>query len=108
MTTWSKWKRALQKLGVPEQPRAERHNATGLAAQYGLGSSFTSAEVRNISSSGVCLTTEKRLQTGELITLILREEGKLDDGSELQFSVDARVARQGENGIGLSFVLPPG
>jgi hypothetical protein len=54
------------------------------------------------------LFTEKRLRTGELITLVLQEEGEPENSSELQFSVHARVAREGEDGIGLSFVLPPG
>jgi hypothetical protein len=108
MIRLSKWKRMLQKLGVPDQPRAERGSATGLAAQYGLNSTFTSAAIKNISTSGIYLVTENRLRTNELITLILHEEGKPENSSELQFSVHARVARQGEEGIGLSFVLPPG
>jgi hypothetical protein len=108
MTGLSQWKRMLQKLGKPEQPRAERESATGLAAQYGLGSAFTSAAIKDVSATGIYLVTEKRLQTNELITLVLREEGIPEKSSELQFSVHARVVRQGEEGIGLSFVLPPG
>jgi hypothetical protein len=108
MTGLSQWKRMLQKLGKPEQPRAERGSATGLAAEYGLDSTFTSAAIKDVSATGIYLVTEKRLQTNELITLVLREEGKPEDSSELQFSVHARVTRQGEEGIGLSFVLPPG
>jgi len=64
--------------------------------------------VKNISTTGIYLLTEKRLSTGEQVTLILQEEGEREDNAELQFSVHARVARQGEDGIGLSFVLPPG
>jgi hypothetical protein len=43
-----------------------------------------------------------------MITLTLQEEGIGEDSSELQFAVHARVARQGEDGLGLSFALPPG
>ncbi len=103
----SRWKGMLLKLSTPEQARAERVSATGLAAEYGLGSTFTSAAIRDISASGIYLITEKRLPTNELITLILHEEGDPENSSELRLSVQARVTRQGEEGIGLSFVLPP-
>jgi len=108
MTGLSQWKRMLKALGNPELPRAERESPTGLAAEYGLGSTFTTAAIKDVSASGIYLVTEKRLSTNELITLVLHEDGKEENSSELQFSVHARVARQGEEGIGLSFVLPPG
>jgi hypothetical protein len=96
------------KRAVRKQPRAERRTASGLAASYGLDPTFTPAGIKNISATGIYLVTEKRLRTGELITLTLEEEGEPENSSELQISVHARVARQGEDGIGLSFVLPPG
>ncbi len=101
-------KRDFQKLGNPVHPRAERRAASGLAASLGLDSAPTPTGIKDISATGIYLFTEKRLPTGELITLILEESDKLEDSAELQFSVHARVARQGEDGVGLSFVLPPG
>ncbi len=102
-------KREFQKLGNPVHPRAERRAASGLAARFGLDSASTPAGIKDISATGLYLFTEKRLPTGELITLDPRR-GKASrrHSSELQFSVHARVARQGEDGVGLSFVLPPG
>jgi hypothetical protein len=108
MNKWSQWKRTLQGLGIPERPRAERLSATGLTVEYGLGSNFTSAGIKDISTSGIYLTTEKHLRTGELITLVLREEVQPENSSELRISVQAQVIRQGEDGVGLSFVLPTG
>lgn len=99
-------KRTVQKFS--EKPRAERRAASGLAASYGLDSSYTHTGIKNISATGIYLATEKRLRTGELITLTIEEQGEPQNSSELQISVHARVARQGEDGIGLSFVLPPG
>lgn len=90
------------------QPRAERRTASGLAASYGLDSTSTPTAIKNISATGIYLVTEKRLRTGELITLTLQEKGEPENSSELHISVHARVARQGEDGIGLSFDLPPG
>jgi len=101
-------RRAVQIFVGVEQPRAERQTASGLAASYGLDPALTPAGIKNISATGIYLVTEKRLRTGELVTLTLEEEGQPENSSELQISVHARVARQGEDGIGLSFVLPPG
>ena len=108
MSRLSDIKRAARILAGLEQVRAERRTASGLAASYGLDSSFTSATVKDISATGIYLATEKRLRTGELITLTLEEEGTPENSPDLQISLHARVARQGEDGVGLSFVLPPG
>ena len=108
MSLLNNLKDAVQKYAKLEKPRAERRTTSGLAANYGLPPTFTHAGIKNISATGIYLFTEKRLRTGELITLTLQEEGEWANSSELQFSVHARVARQGEDGIGLSFVLPPG
>ncbi len=101
-------KQELRKLGKSQRPRAERQTATGLAACYGLDPTFTPAAIKDISSTGIYLRTEKRLPTGELITLLLQELGEPENSAELHISVQARIARQGEDGLGLSFVLPTG
>src|SRR5579875_2941783 len=108
MSRLSDIKRAAKIFAGPEQVRAERRTASGLAASYGLDSSFMPAEIKDISATGIYLSTEKRLRTGEVITLTLQEEGAPENASDLKISLHARVARQGEDGIGLSFVLPPG
>jgi hypothetical protein len=109
MTSWlSDIKRAMKKFPELDWPRAERRNASGLAARYGLDPASAPARIKDISETGVYLLTEKRLSTGELVTLTLEEEGKSENSPELQISVHARVTRQGDDGIGLSFVLPAG
>jgi hypothetical protein len=111
----SELKRALGKLGEMEKPRAERHDASKLGALYGPEAPTWPAGVKNISATGLYLATEKRLRTGEIINLVLMEEDelrleKVDDHmiTECRISVHARVARQGEDGLGLSFMLPLG
>jgi hypothetical protein len=101
-------KRAIDRFGEVETPRAERHPAHGLEAQYGAPTPNLPAGIKDISSSGIYLFTEKRLSTGELVTLLFKEEGQPENSTDLQFSVHARVARQGEDGLGLSYVLPAG
>jgi hypothetical protein len=108
MSILSDWKGMFEKLNFPKQRRYERNKETGLAAEFGIGSSFTSAEIRDISMSGIYLVTKKRPGTDDRITLILYEKSEPAKSTELKFSIDVRVIRQGEDGIALSFVLPAG
>ena len=101
-------KHKLHKLGYPEHPRAERLPATTLAAHCDTELNHIDAGVKDISSTGLYLVTEKRFTTGEVVHLTLRAQGSGEDHSELEIAVEARVARQGQDGIGLSFVLPAG
>ena len=108
MSFLSDLKRALDRFGELEQPRAERLPAPGLGALYGVKNATEPAWVKDISSSGVYLSTEKRIHTGESVSVVFREQGEAQASEDLQFCVDARVTRHGEDGVGLSFILPPG
>jgi hypothetical protein len=101
-------KRKLQKLGYPEQPRAERLPAVKLAAHCDTELNHIDAGVKDISSTGLYLVTEKRFSTGEVVHLTLHAQGSGQDHSELEIAVEAKVARLGVDGVGLSFVLPAG
>ena len=101
-------KRKLQRLGHPEQERAERLPAASLAAHCDSELNHVDGGVKDISSTGLYLVTEKRLATGEVVHLSLHGQGAGEGHSELAIAVEARVARQGQDGIGLSFVLPAG
>ena len=102
------WKRRLRRLGYPETLRADRLAPTCLAARQGDNRAPMAASIRNISSTGLYLLTEERWPLGELISLTLQGQGAPENCSEFQIPVQARVSRHGEDGIGLSFVLPPG
>ncbi|MFZ0302666.1 MAG: PilZ domain-containing protein [Terracidiphilus sp.] len=101
-------KRKLTKLGYPDQPRAERLPAATLAAHCDTELNHVDAGVKDISSTGLYLVTQKRFMTGEVVHLTLHAQGSGEDHSELEIAVEAKVARQGQDGIGLSFVLPAG
>ena len=101
-------KRKLHKLGYPDQPRAERLPAARLAAHCETELNHVDAGVKDISSTGLYLVTQKRFTTGEVVHLTLHAQGSGEDHSELEIAVEAKVARQGQDGIGLSFVLPAG
>ena len=101
-------KHALHRPGEEERRRAERRPATGLTALYRTGSAFTPATIQDISTYGIHLLTQERPRIGETVDLILRREGEPSESAELQISVSAEVVQHGNDGIGLSFVLPAG
>ena len=108
MSRLSNLRRALQRLGGPEQPRAERWPATGLSALYGIDSASKPADIKDVSASGVYLLTPERFPANQAVALILRLDGEPEGNSELQISVQTRAAWQGEDGVALEFVPPPG
>ena len=106
------FKSGFQRFNEPRRP--DRRSAPRLAACYQPGSGFTlagsrtfrPADIKDISATGLYLRTDLRPKTGEEITVNLWEADNFESISDLQITLPARVARQGEDGIGLSFVLP--
>lgn len=101
-------KRTLKELVEPMHLRAERLIPTTLAASFGIDPDLSPAGIKDISTSGIYLVTEKRPPVGELVTLNLQEKDPPEPNPEHRISVQARVAALGEDGIGLFFVPPPG
>ncbi len=64
--------------------------------------------MRNVSSTGLYLATPERWPVGELATLRIHFGGVPEEGAQSEFAIQALVVRHGEDGIGMSFVLPPG
>ena len=92
---------------TPEpQPRAERREVLGLEAIHWTGSSPGLDIVRNISSTGMYLVTRERWQEGEINPVRLVYQELEDDSAEKQVTIETRTVRCGEDGLGLSFILP--
>ena len=108
MAWLNEFKRELQKIGKRKATRAERWSTIGLSASYGLQAPSTPVEIKNISSSGIYLAIHETLSVGQLLKLKIQYEGGPELSSELQFALDALVARQDEFGAGLAFVPPSG
>ena len=108
MSRLSIWQRALKRFGEPEQPRAERWPATGLSALYGIDSASRPGSIKDISISGVYLLTQERFAANQTVALILGLDGKRGENADLQIPIQTRAAWQGEDGVGLEFVVPPG
>lgn len=101
----SDWKRRLRKLGYPDIPRAERRIPPGFAARRGPDRGSRAAHIHDISSSGIYLITEERWPIGDVIACTIQIEGA-PPGNDAEFSLQVRVIRHDENGMGLAFVLP--
>jgi len=88
------------------QPRPERREVPGLEAIHWTGSSPGLDIVKNISSTGMYLVTRERWPEGEVNPIRLVYPELTDDSAEKQVTIETRTVRWGEDGMGLSFVLP--
>ena len=102
MTSW------FQKPSRLKRPRAERRISPGLVANYLAGSALKQDSISNISATGAYLLTRERWSPGTLISLILQREGPPETSPEHRIELQARAVRSGQDGVGFSFVLPPG
>ncbi|WP_348265287.1 PilZ domain-containing protein [Telmatobacter sp. DSM 110680] len=98
-------KQVFEKL-APAMKRAERKSAHGFVALHGAGSDTRQHEVKDISSTGLYLLTKERWLPGEVVSLTLQMTSSLVETSERRIKLQAKVVRWGDDGVGLSFVLP--
>ncbi|WP_109486731.1 PilZ domain-containing protein [Occallatibacter savannae] len=86
--------------------RAERRNAPALAAYHWKGPYPRLNSVRDISCTGAFLLTQERWEPGEVVSLTLQRSGPPE--KENAFSVQAKAVRWDNDGVAVSFLLPPG
>ena len=96
------------KHGIQDRRRAERRISPELAAYHWSGTFPKQEVVRDISSTGVYLETSERWETGALVSLSLQRKGPLEGNFERRVAIQAHVVRCGDDGIGMTFVLPEG
>jgi hypothetical protein len=89
-----------------KRPRPERRSVPGLEAIHWTGSSPGLDIVKNISSTGMYLVTRERWPQGEIHPIRLVYQELTDDSPENQVTIEAKSVRWGEDGMGLSFMLP--
>ena len=90
---------------APQGNRAERRISPELSAYHWKGSVPRQDKVRDISSTGAFLLTQERWEPGEIVSLSLQRSGPPE--KENSFSVRARTVRSDDQGVAVSFVLPP-
>jgi hypothetical protein len=62
--------------------------------------------IRDISSTGLYLLTEKYWPLGTMVMLTLQRTDEVDENSKHSITVQLRVTRWETDGIGLVFVQP--
>lgn len=99
-------KDVIEKLSRSHAKRAERQAAHGFVAHHGSGTKTHQDDIKDISSTGLYLLTEERWLPGTVVSLTLQMKSPLEEISERRISLQAKCIRWGEDGVGLSFVLP--
>ncbi len=87
---------------------AERRASPGLVAYELSGNTTQMHEVDNVSSSGIYLRTKERWEPGATVSLTLQRKGPPEENPQQRIVFEAGAVRAGEDGVGLTFVLPEG
>jgi hypothetical protein len=90
----------------PQKPRAERRPVPGLEAIHWTGSSPGLDIVKNISATGMYLVTRERWPQGEVNPVRLVNPERSDDSPDREVTLQTKAVRWGEDGMGLTFILP--
>src|ERR1700748_3625508 len=85
--------------------RPQRYLAPRLVAYFWDGGAPAPHCVRDISATGLYLLTTQRWYPGTLVTVTLQRTEKDQTGVKSSITVQARVMRSAEDGVGLRFVL---
>ena len=96
----------FKKMTLFDNRKSQRLDAPMLVAYYWDGATPNAHPIRNISSRGFYLLTDERMRPGTVITMTLQRSSpqKVDSASTPHLSVMSMVVRQGEDGIGFTFL----
>lgn len=100
------WLRRLLFPG-PAQPRkSQRESLSWLIAYFFTGGTPVAHLVRDVSFSGMYVFTEERWYLGTVVRITLTD--RRQPTPERSLTLNARVVRWGEDGVGLQFLLQDG
>ena len=97
------WLQRLLSAEPPDPRNAPRESLSWLAAYFFTGGTPVAHGIREISSTGLYIFTEERWYLGTVIRITLTD--RLEPTAERSFTVNAKVVRWGNDGVGLQFVL---
>lgn len=97
----------LVKAGLSERRNDGRIPARGLDVSYSTGMEHRRVKIKDISATGIYILTGDPLPVGTSVQLVLQKRGLLDRDRHREVRLRARCVRQGEDGIGLTFVDEP-
>lgn len=93
---------------LPERRKIIRLLLQGVQAYEASGDSTKRYQVRDICPPGLFIHTAQPWPVGHVISLVLAKEGAADKDSEHRVSIQARVIRRDNEGVGVAFVFPEG
>jgi hypothetical protein len=96
----------IARAAVGNRRIAARRPGEGFAARHWAGEAVAVDSIRDISATGIFLITEKRLNPGTPVTLTLDHAAVMGGSAGDQVTLQARVVRCEEDGVGLSFDVP--
>jgi len=96
----------FEELMTRNQKRPQRYVAPRLVAYFWDGGTPVAHCIRDVSTSGIYLLTTQRWYPGTLITITLQRTEKDEAGVRQSITVQTRVMRSAEDGVGLRFVVP--
>ena len=77
-----------------------------MVAYDSKGSAVAVHGVRDISASGIYVMTEERWPVGAQVKMSLQRTDSIDENSRNPITVQLRVSRWGDDGVGLEFIQP--
>jgi len=92
----------------PERRKIIRLLLQGLQAYNANGDSSKRYQVRDICPPGLYIRTDELWQQGDLLSLVLLKEDATERDHEHRVTVQARVIRCDDEGVGVAFVFPEG
>lgn len=96
----------FEELMARNQRRPQRYVAPRIVAYFWDGGPPTPHCIRDVSSTGVYLLTPQRWYPGTLVTMTLQRTEKDQAGVRQSITVQAKVVRSGEDGVGFCFFAP--
>jgi hypothetical protein len=87
----------------PEPRKVTREALPGLIAYFFTGGAPVEHPVRDISTSGLYILTRERWYVGTVVRLTLTDQHRRT--VERSITVNAKVVRSGNDGVGLEFIL---
>jgi hypothetical protein len=98
MKNWFKWMFSRDRRSDPRQERPR------LLAYYWDGGTPKPHALRDVSSDGLYLLTPERWYPGTLVMVSLHKIGADENDPDRSITVNARVVRLGDDGVGLELV----
>ncbi len=97
------WLQRLFKRGPRELRKARREPISGIVVYFFTGGGPAAHGIRDISAHGLYIFTEERWYLGTVIRLTITD--RQEPVAQHSITVNAKVVRWGNDGVGLEFVL---